>query len=142
MASEREGTTATHILVVDDHPDTRIILRHYLEAKGFTVREADDGLEALAEMRSARPAAVILDIQMPHLDGIGVLKAVRSDELLKAIPILALSAHALSDEVQRIKDAGADRYLAKPADPKSVLAALKELLNSSDASADDGLETT
>ncbi len=129
MSSLLAETAAGHILVVDDHPDTRIILRHYLEAKGFNVREAHDGIEALAEMRASRPMAVILDIQMPHLDGIGVLRAVRSDEVLREIPILALSAHALSDEVRRIKDAGADRYLAKPADPKSVLATIKELLD-------------
>ncbi len=128
MSSLLTETGAGHILIVDDHPDTRIILRHYFEAKGFNVREAHDGIEALAEMRASRPDAVILDIQMPHLDGIGVLKAVRSDEVLREIPILALSAHALSDEVQRIKDAGADRYLAKPADPKSVLATIKQLL--------------
>lgn len=128
MSSLLTETRAGHILIVDDHPDTRIILRHYFEAKGFNVREAHDGIEALAEMRASRPDAVILDIQMPHLDGIGVLKAVRSDEVLREIPILALSAHALSDEVQRIKDAGADRYLAKPADPKSVLATIKQLL--------------
>ncbi len=107
MSSPLIETGAGHILIVDDHPDTRIILRHYFEAKGFNVREAHDGIEALAEMRASRPDAVILDIQMPHLDGIGVLKAVRSDEVLREIPILALSAHALSDEVQRIKDAGA-----------------------------------
>ncbi|MEJ7812167.1 MAG: response regulator [Gemmatimonadaceae bacterium] len=127
-AEPGEAAAPLEILLVDDHEDTRIILRHYLEAKGFTVREARDGEFALAELRVRRPAAMILDIQMPRLDGIGVLHAVRADDALRSLPVLALSAHALADEVRQIRDAGADVYLAKPTDPKSVVAALRTLI--------------
>ena len=123
--NERKKT----ILVADDHEDTRVILRHYFEAMGYTVLEARDGEETLASMKGSHPDAVVLDIQMPRLDGIQVLRAVRGNGTLRDIRILALSAHALSDEVRQIRDAGADAYLAKPADPKAVLDAVRSLLD-------------
>lgn len=124
-ATERLAT----ILIADDHTDTRVILRHYFEAMGFEVCEATNGAEALECLRQARPDAVVLDIQMPQLDGIAVLREIRSDDLLQDLPVLALSAHALSEEVKEIMTAGADRYIAKPADPKDVIAAIRALIN-------------
>jgi CheY-like chemotaxis protein len=123
--NERKKT----ILVADDHEDTRVILRHYFEAMGYAVLEARDGEETLASMKGSHPDAVVLDIQMPRLDGIQVLRAVRGNGTLRDIRILALSAHALSDEVRQIRDAGADAYLAKPADPKAVLDAVRSLMD-------------
>jgi two-component system cell cycle response regulator DivK len=117
------------ILVADDHEDTRVILRHYFEAMGYNVLEAHDGEQTLASMKTAHPDAVILDIQMPRMDGIQVLRAVRGDGDLRDIKVLALSAHALSDEVRQIREAGADAYLAKPADPKVVLEAVRSLMD-------------
>jgi two-component system, cell cycle response regulator DivK len=117
------------ILVADDHEDTRVILRHYFEAMGYNVLEAHDGEETLASMMGSHPDAVVLDIQMPRLDGIQVLRAVRKNGTLRDIKILALSAHALSDEVRQIREAGADAYLAKPADPKAVLDAVRALID-------------
>ena len=127
--SKGQPDRATQILVADDHEDTRVILRHYFEAMGFEVREACDGEETLAELNESLPDAVVLDIQMPKVDGIAVLRAVREDGALQRVPILALSAHALSDEVRQIREAGADAYLSKPADPKSVVAAVRELIH-------------
>ena len=117
------------ILVADDHEDTRVILRHYFEAMGYEVLEAHDGQQTLVSMTESHPDAVVLDIQMPRLDGIQVLRAVRGDAALRGIKILALSAHALSDEVRQIREAGADAYLAKPADPKTVLEAVRSLIS-------------
>jgi CheY-like chemotaxis protein len=117
------------ILVADDHEDTRVILRHYFEAMGYAVLEAHDGEQTLASMKGSHPDAVVLDIQMPRMDGIQVLRAVRGDGTLRDIKILALSAHALSDEVRQIREAGADAYLAKPADPKTVLDAVRSLMD-------------
>lgn len=125
MSDAEVGAT---ILIADDHIDTRIILRHYFEAMGFDVSEAANGLEALASLRTVRPAAVVLDIQMPQLDGIAVLRQIRADDMLQDLPVLALSAHALAEEVREILGAGADRYLAKPADPKEVVAEVRALI--------------
>lgn len=119
---------AVRILIADDHPDTRLVLRDYFEAKGFTVCEAHNGEEALACIRQARPDAVVLDIRMPRMDGIQVLRAIRSDDELRDLKILALSAHAFDEEVREISDAGADSYLAKPADPRLVIEAVRTLI--------------
>jgi two-component system cell cycle response regulator DivK len=126
-ANDRKQT----ILVADDHEDTRVILRHYFEAMGYNVLEAHDGEQTLESMKDSHPDAVVLDIQMPRLDGIQVLRAVRGNGTLRDIKILALSAHALSDEVRQIREAGADAYLAKPADPKAVLDAVRALIDRS-----------
>lgn len=120
----------TRILIADDHTDTRVILRHYFEAMGFAVEEAEDGNQALTRLREQRPAALVLDIQMPHLDGIGVLRAIRSDDALRDLPVLALSAHAMSEEVREISAAGADAYLSKPAHPRDVVMAVQTLIAS------------
>ena len=119
---------AVRILIADDHPDTRLILRDYFEAKGFDVCEAHNGEEALACIRAARPDAVVLDIQMPRMDGIQVLREVRSDADLRDLKILALSAHAFAEDVREISNAGADSYLAKPADPRTVIEAVRSLI--------------
>ena len=117
-----------HVLIADDHFDTRVILRHYFEAMGFRVTEAANGEEALDAMRADRPDALVLDIQMPRLDGIGVLRALRADAALADLKVLALSAHAMVGEVREITLAGVDRYLAKPADPRDVLEAICDLI--------------
>jgi CheY-like chemotaxis protein len=116
------------VLVADDHVDTRVILRHYLEAMGHSVIEAANGAEALRVLRASRPDALVLDIQMPEMDGIQVMRIIRSDPELAALPVLALSAHAMSDEVRDIIAAGADRYLAKPAHPREVHTLLTALV--------------
>src|SRR5918992_4924844 len=113
MSTDNIGRRQT-ILVADDHEDTRVILRHYFEAMGYDVLEAQDGEQTLASMKVSHPDAVVLDIQMPRMDGIQVLRAVRGHGTLRGIRILALSANALSDEVRQIREAGADAYLAKP----------------------------
>jgi CheY-like chemotaxis protein len=117
-----------HVLIADDHFDTREILRHYFEAMGFRVSEASNGEEALAAMRAERPDALVLDIQMPKLDGLGVLRALRADQALADLRVLALSAHAMVAEVREITEAGADQYMAKPADPRDVMRAICSLI--------------
>lgn len=119
---------AARILIADDHPDTRLILRDYFEAKGFTVCEARNGEEAMECIRAVRPDAVVLDIQMPRMDGMQVLRAVRSDDDLRDLKILALSAHAFAEDVREISKAGANSYLAKPADPRTVIEAVRTLI--------------
>jgi CheY-like chemotaxis protein len=125
--SENADRTLT-VLVADDHFDTRLILRHYLEAMGHRVFEAADGAEALRVVRAEKPDAVVLDIQMPVMDGIQVMRVIRADPELASLPVLALSAHALSEEVREITAAGADRYLAKPAHPRDVHTLLRALV--------------
>jgi CheY-like chemotaxis protein len=123
-----QTSSTPHVLIADDHFDTRVILRHYFEAMGFRVSEASNGEEALASLGVERPDALVLDIQMPKLDGIGVLRALRADPALADLKVLALSAHAMVGEVREITLAGVDRYMAKPADPRDVLEAVCTLI--------------
>ena len=95
---------------------------------GFRVSEASNGEEALAALRASRPDALVLDIQMPKLDGIGVLRALRADASLADLKVLALSAHAMVGEVREITLAGVDQYMAKPADPRDVFQAVCSLI--------------
>ena len=115
------------MLIADDHADTRIILRHYLEAFGLHVDEAVNGVEALEELRRNGAGVLVLDVQMPQVDGISVLEQVRSDERLAGIPVVVLTGDA--EGVQRARDAGADECLTKPAHPRALYDVVTELIS-------------
>jgi len=113
------------ILVVDD--DTKILnlVRAYLEREGFAVITASDGRAALAAVRESHPRLVVLDVMLPELDGIAVLRALRESS---NIPVLMLSARgAIADRVYGINE-GADDYLAKPFSPAELVVRVKAIL--------------
>ena len=120
--------TNTHVLIADDHVDTRVVLKHYLEAYGFDVCEAADGADALQMMRHERPDAVILDVQMPRMDGFEVLRAMRADNDLHDMPVLMLSGDTLCADMKAATDAGANECLTKPAHPRAVFEAVRTLM--------------
>jgi adenylate cyclase len=107
----------SEILVVDDDPLNRSILRRGLEREGHVVTMAEDGLEALAAMRSGQVDLVLLDILMPHMDGFGVLDEMKRDPELREIPVIMISAVDDTESVIRCIEAGAEDHLPKPFDP-------------------------
>jgi CheY-like chemotaxis protein len=109
------------VLVVDDKASNRELLRTALEHTGHEVLEAGDGEAALAIMRSAKPALVLLDIQMPGLDGYAVLERVLADEELRGIPVVAVTAYAMAGDSQRGKMAGFREYITKPVPLKKLM---------------------
>ncbi|MEU5051982.1 response regulator transcription factor [Streptomyces sp. NPDC021096] len=114
------------VLVVDDDPDVRAAVVDGLAVEGYTVRSAADGLEALSAVAAAQPAAIVLDLAMPVLDGLAVCRRLR--ELGDRTPVLVLTARdAVSDRVAGL-DAGADDYLVKPFALDELLARLRALL--------------
>jgi len=117
------------ILIADDRPSSRELLRTVLERAGYAVVEAEDGEEALAHARSGEPSLILLDLQMPRLDGYAVLEQLRSDERLRSIPVLALTASAMRGDRERILAAGFTDYLAKPAGPELLRDTVARLLN-------------
>ncbi len=119
--------TNTHVLIADDHVDTRVVLKHYLEAYGFDVCEAVDGADALVMMRQEHPDAVILDVQMPRMDGMAVLRAMRADVELHDMPVLMLSGDAQCADAREATAAGANECLSKPAHPRAVFEAVRFL---------------
>ncbi|HET7348806.1 MAG TPA: response regulator [Acidobacteriaceae bacterium] len=116
------------ILIADDRPSSRELLRVVLERAGYEVIEAQDGEAALEEIRARKPDLVLLDLQMPRLDGYGVLKAVRGDEHLAGLPVVALTASAMRGDRERILESGFTDYLAKPAGPDLLRDTVARLL--------------
>jgi len=114
------------ILVVDDFPTMRRIVRSLLKELGFTnVEEAEDGREALARLRDDAFQFVISDWNMPNLDGLEMLKQMRADEALSALPVLMVTAEAKKENIIAAAKAGANGYIVKP----FTAAVLDEKLN-------------
>jgi len=104
------------ILVAEDNLVNREVIREMLEAWGFRVLEAPDGQQALLAAKKQRPDLVLMDIQMPGHDGFSVMRQIRSDAEIKAIPILALTAYAMRGDSEKALSAGFDGYITKPID--------------------------
>ncbi len=121
-------TNPRSVLVVEDEPKLAALLCDYLRASGFEPSVAADGVAALAAFKAQEPAVVLLDLNLPGLDGIEVCRALRRDS---AVPILMLTARA--DEIDRIVglEMGADDYLCKPYSPREVVARVRALLRRS-----------
>jgi two-component system cell cycle response regulator len=108
------------ILIADDRPSSRELLRLVLERAGYDVTEAEDGERALTQAREGSPDLILLDLQMPGLDGYGVLAALRAEARFAQVPVLALTASAMRGDREKILEAGFTDYLAKPAAPELV----------------------
>ena len=118
------------ILIVDDSPEVRVALTATLEDAGHTVIEASDGREAVAQAAAIQPDAIVLDINMPDLDGIGALRAIRADRLTRDVPVVMLTAVADLDHIQTAIAAGAQDYILKPWDADSVIQRLWNAMES------------
>jgi CheY-like chemotaxis protein len=120
------GAGRPTVLVVDDFDDTRKVLRLWLERMGYAVREAADGLEAVEAAREMAPDLIILDIEMPGIDGLESARRMRQDERLREVPIIAVSAYGAEQYRDRALAAGCSEYVSTPFDPTE----LKRLINS------------
>ncbi len=118
------------ILIADDRASSRELLRTVLQRADYAVLEAEDGEQALEQARSGHPDLILLDLQMPGLDGFGVLAELRADPQFKNLPILALTASAMRGDREKILAAGFTEYLAKPAGPDALRETVARLLRS------------
>jgi len=118
----------TSVLIVDDDPVVRRMLQLTFESEGFDVITAADGVEALAAVRADRPAIIVLDIMMPKLDGMKVMRELKADDALRAIPIILLSAKATSLDIELGLRGGAADYVTKPCDPIDLVDRVRNLL--------------
>ena len=117
------------VLVVDDEPQARAMLRLIMVRAGFEVVEAKDGYEALDEVARQLPDLMILDIMMPGIDGFYVCEQLRSNERSAALPIIVLSAKTDAESIQRGEEVGATKYLTKPVSPDDLTRHVREVLN-------------
>lgn len=116
------------ILLVEDNASNVAIIRDMLETQGYRLAVAGSGSEGLTLVREVRPALVLMDIQLPGMSGIDLIRHIRADTNFGAIPIIALTALAMPGDRERCLAAGADEYLAKPAPMPALLAAIARLI--------------
>ena len=116
------------ILVVEDQADNRKILRDLLTNSGFKVLEAVNGLEGLHLAQSTIPDLILMDIQLPGIDGYEATRRIKNDENLRNIPVIVVTSYALSGDAKKAFEAGCDAYVAKPYSPREMLAKVKEYL--------------
>jgi class 3 adenylate cyclase len=116
------------ILIVDDAPDNVDILQMRLESQGYEVATAEDGIEALEKVRELLPDLVLLDVMMPKMDGIEVVKRLKSDPSLPFIPVILVTAKADAKDVIAGLESGGDDYLTKPVDHAALSARVRSML--------------
>lgn len=113
--------SGTTILVVEDNPDNMYVLDHLLTRKGYVVRQAVRGEDALAQIQQHRPGLVLMDMQMPGMDGYAVVRELRRDPNLSALPVIAVTAHSMPGDREQTLAAGCTDYVAKPINPREML---------------------
>mgnify|MGYP001592012938 CR=1 FL=1 len=116
------------IVIVDDEQDILRTLKIFLEAEGFDVVTASDGVEGLDKIRKENPDAVILDIMLPKTDGYKICRILKFDKKFRVMPVIMFTARAQEEDERMGKEVRADAYITKPFDPDVLLAKLKELL--------------
>jgi len=124
------------VLIVEDNEDNRIVYSTILRHHGFRVSEALDGEEGIAKARRELPDLILMDISIPLIDGWEVTQTLKKDDATRHIPVVALTAHAMPGDRQRAMDVGCDGYLAKPCEPRAVLAEVNRLINLARPAAD------
>ena len=118
----------TRILVVEDTPDNRQILRDLLTSAGYEVIEAFNGAEGVAAAIEHLPDLILMDIQLPVLDGYEATRRIKAHAATAKIPIIAVTSYALSGDEAKAREAGCDGYVAKPFSPRQLLARVREFL--------------
>ncbi len=116
------------ILVVEDQEDNRQILRDLLGNAGYDLVEAENGEQALAALGKRRPDLILMDIQLPIMDGYEATRRIRADPEMKAIPIIAVTSYALTGDEAKALAAGCNAYVTKPYSPRALLAKVREYL--------------
>jgi two-component system cell cycle response regulator DivK len=116
------------VLVIEDTEDNRQILRDLLTATGYEVIEATDGATGVAMALDRRPDLILMDIQIPVLDGYEATRRIKAAPSTRHIPIIAVTSYALVGDEAKARDAGCDGYVAKPFSPRQLLGKLRELI--------------
>ena len=117
-----------HILVVEDQPDSRQIIRDMLTGTDYEITEAENGEEALTAIAKQRPDLILMDIQLPIMDGYTATNQIKADPALRSIPIIAVTSYALAGEKKKARAAGCDDYVTKPFSPRELLAKIRQYL--------------
>jgi CheY-like chemotaxis protein len=116
------------VLLVEDNEDNRIVYSTILRHFGYTVTEALNGEEGISKARAEKPDLILMDISIPIIDGWEATQVLKHDPATNDIPIIALTAHALASDREKAMEVGCDGYLAKPCEPRAVVAEVQRFL--------------
>ena len=116
------------ILIVEDDEKSLYLARFILEKEGNEVVEARDGLEALDKTSKETPDLILMDMQLPKLDGYEDTRRIKADERLTKIPIVVLTAYAMKGDLEKTLEAGCSGYIEKPNDPETIIAQIKQVI--------------
>jgi len=122
------------VLVVDDYQDAREMYAEYLEFSGFRVAQATNGAEALDQAFALRPDIILMDLSLPIIDGWEATRRLKGDERTRAIPVVALTGHSLSDQPGGVEKVGCDSFVIKPCLPDALVEEVKRVLATRKAS--------
>ena len=128
MPTEGDFSARRNILVVDDFDDTRLLLRTFLEKRGFRVVEAENGVDAVAQAESESPDLIIMDMQMPQLDGLSATRKIRMVKQLNSVPIVAVSAYGADQFRELALAAGCDEFDTTPIEYDRLVGTMRRLL--------------
>lgn len=123
------------ILLIEDNPQNRYLASFLLEQRGHEVIHAETGPQGLAMAAKDHPDLVLLDIQLPGMDGHAVARALKSDPRLRAIPIVAVTSYAMVGDREKCFEAGAEGYIEKPINPESFVSEVERFLKTDDKDA-------
>ncbi len=121
--------TKEKVLVVEDNRDSRELVVKVLTARGYQVVEAMDGEEALGMVERLRPDLILMDISLPRMDGHEVTRRLKGSEQFKAIPVIALTAHAMKGDREKALAAGCDGYITKPINVRELDGQIRQFLD-------------
>ena len=116
------------VLVVEDQEDLRGVLRDLLSGSGYTVIEAADGQDGVTKAKSERPDLILMDIQLPVVDGYEATRQIKADPTLAKTPIIAVSSFAMKGDEEKARAAGCDHYVTKPYSPLQLLRSIRGVL--------------
>ncbi len=116
------------ILIVDDNPMNLKLIRVLLSGEGYDVRVAGDATEALAVLKAFTPKLILMDIQLPGIDGLELTRRLKASSATRDVIILALTAYAMKGDAERMVEAGCDGYIAKPIDTREFPGTLARYL--------------
>ncbi len=117
------------ITIIDDEPKNITLLRDLLQVSGYSTNEATNGKQGVELAKTSKPDLILIDIQMPEMDGLEATRILKADATTRNIPVLALTSYAMKGDKERILEAGCDGYLAKPLDIKELLKTVAEYLS-------------
>ncbi len=130
-------TSKIPILVVDDNPTNQKLLLYLLSAKGFEVQTASDAKSTLAVLQGFHPRIILMDVQLPDVDGLTLTRQLKAAPETRDIAVIAVTAYAMKGDEQRAREAGCDDYISKPIDTRALPERLLRILAKEEDAADD-----